>query len=46
MKNNGKNNKQQIDLVFGFEQTYIKLKMQIPQQERHYKPSNTPRIKH
>ena len=31
MQNNGKNNKQQVDLVFGIEQTYIQFTMWIPQ---------------
>ena len=31
MQNNGKNNKQQVDVVLGIEQTYIRLTIRIPQ---------------
>ena len=42
MQNSGKNNKQQVDLVFRIEQPYIQLTIRIPQEEKHYQPSNVP----
>ena len=42
MQNNGNNNKEQFDLVFGIEQPYIQLTMRILQQERHNRSVNMP----